>query len=72
MNTTNNNDMDDPHRYNAAREKLTKKNIECVARSHHVCKWSKLTGSTEIRRVVIQGRELVVQGKVYGRHPKDW
>ena len=72
MNTANNNYMDDPHKYNTAREKLTKKNIECMARSHQVCKWSKLMGSREIRRVVIQGRELVVQGKVYGRRPKGW
>lgn len=39
MNTANNNDMDDPHKYNVAQEKLTKKNIECMARSHQVCKW---------------------------------
>lgn len=60
MNTTNNS-MEEPHKYNAAQEKQTLKNAKRMACSHQVWKWSKLMGSREVRKAVIQiGR--VVQG----------
>lgn len=36
MNTTNNNSMEEPHKYNAAQEKRTLKNAKRMACSHQV------------------------------------